>query len=192
LNPSGPAPGGFFVALLRRNYPVASSVVSKQQGLNNMATASRSVASSKRRVRRNTAEGINRRIDDQIARNVRYYSAHLDEIDKRLAELEDEWDIERMIEANAASLALAGTVLGLTTDKRFLVIPGIVAAFLLQHAVQGWCPPIPVLRRFGFRTADEINRERYALKALRGDFDGISDKKTPTTTANAALRAVQT
>jgi hypothetical protein len=62
----------------------------------------------------------------------------------------------------------------------------------LQHAVQGWCPPIPVLRRFGFRTADEINRERYALKALRGDFDGISDKKTPTTTANAALRAVQT
>jgi hypothetical protein len=156
-----------------------------------MATASRTVASSKRRVRRNTPEGINRRIDDQIARNVRFYSAHPDEIDKRLAELDDEWDIERMIEANAASLALAGTVLGLTADKRFLVLPGIVAAFLLQHAVQGWCPPIPILRRFGFRTADEINRERYALKALRGDFDGISDKKTPTTTANAALRAVQ-
>jgi hypothetical protein len=61
---------------------------------------------------------------------------------------------------------------------------------LLQHAVQGWCPPIPILRRLGFRTADEINRERYALKALRGDFDSIADKKTPVTSANAALRAV--
>jgi len=156
-----------------------------------MAASARTVASSKRRVRSNAADSINRRIDEQIARNVRYYSAHADEIDDRLSELDEEWDIERMIEANASSLALAGTVLGLTADKRFLILPGIVAAFLLQHAVQGWCPPIPILRRFGFRTADEINRERYALKALRGDFDGISDKKTPTTTANAALRAVQ-
>jgi len=27
-----------------------------------------------------------------------------------------------------------------------------------------------VLRRFGFRTASEIDHEWYALKALRGDF----------------------
>jgi hypothetical protein len=27
-----------------------------------------------------------------------------------------------------------------------------------------------VLRRLGVRTAGEINEERYALKALRGDF----------------------
>lgn len=42
--------------------------------------------------------------------------------------------------------------------------------FLLMHAVQGWCPPIPVLRRFGVRTTFEIDRERNALKALRGDY----------------------
>jgi len=42
-----------------------------------------------------------------------------------------------------------------------------VAAFLLQHAVQGWCPPLPVFRRLGVRTADEINDERVALKAVR-------------------------
>jgi hypothetical protein len=40
-----------------------------------------------------------------------------------------------------------------------------------MHAVQGWCPPVPVLRRLGFRTASEIDHERYALKALRGDFE---------------------
>jgi hypothetical protein len=35
---------------------------------------------------------------------------------------------------------------------------------------------LPVLRRLGIRTADEINKERYALKALRGDFKRLSPK----------------
>jgi hypothetical protein len=29
---------------------------------------------------------------------------------------------------------------------------------------------VPLFRRLGFRTASEIDEERYALKALRGDF----------------------
>jgi hypothetical protein len=29
------------------------------------------------------------------------------------------------------------------------------------------------LRRLGVRTREEIDRERYALKALAGDFEGI-------------------
>jgi hypothetical protein len=33
---------------------------------------------------------------------------------------------------------------------------------------------VPVFRRLGVRTAGEIDRERYALKALRGDFDRIA------------------
>ena len=155
-----------------------------------MPTSSRRIPTTRRRVRRNTAESINRRIDDQIERNVRYFSVHKGEIDRRLDELDQEWDIERMIECNASALALTGSVLAVTHDRRFLMLPMAVAGFLLQHAIQGWCPPIPILRRFGFRTADEINRERYALKALRGDFDSIGDKKTPTTSANAALKAV--
>jgi hypothetical protein len=155
------------------------------------ARAEQSIPPTRRRVRQNTAEAINRRIDDQIARNVRYFSAHPEAIDERLAELDEEWDIERMIEANAASLALAGTVLGARVNSRFLVLPALVTAFLLQHAVQGWCPPVPILRRFGFRTADEINTERYALKALRGDFDAVPEKSSPAGSANAALKAVR-
>ena len=46
-------------------------------------------------------------------------------------------------------------------------------SFLLQHALQGWCPPLPLFRRLGVRTAREIARERYALQALRGDFDDV-------------------
>jgi hypothetical protein len=149
------------------------------------------VPSTKQRVRRNTDASINRRIDDQLENAIRYYSVHLEDIDSRLKELDEEWDIERMIEANASTLALAGTVLGITADKRFLALPAIVTAFLLQHAIQGWCPPIPILRRLGFRTADEINRERYALKAVRGDFAGVGEGTTLNAIAGAVLKAVR-
>ena len=33
---------------------------------------------------------------------------------------------------------------------------------------------MPVFRRLGFRTATEIDHERYAIKALRGDFNNRS------------------
>jgi hypothetical protein len=70
-------------------------------------------------------------------------------------------------------VAFAGTFLAATVRKRWLVLPGLVGAFLFQHALQGWCPPVPVLRRLGYRTAREIETERVALKALRGDFGRI-------------------
>ena len=85
-------------------------------------------------------------------------------IERRLQELDHEWDIERAIEANAASIGLAGLALGVFVDRRFLALPAAVCAFLLQHALQGWCPPVPVLRRLGFRTQTEIETERAALK----------------------------
>src|SRR3954471_19127459 len=69
-------------------------------------------------------------------------------------------------------LALTGTLLGAFVDKR-LALPVAVTAFLLQHAVQGWCPPVPFFRKRGVRTMLEIDEERFALKALRGDFGPI-------------------
>ena len=91
-------------------------------------------------------------------------------IDERIAELEREWDIERTLEANAASVSLVGLALGVAVDRRFLMIPAAVGAFLLQHALQGWCPPLPILRRLGLRTSREIHDEIVALRILRGDF----------------------
>jgi hypothetical protein len=87
-----------------------------------------------------------------------------------LRELDEEWDIERVLETNASALAFVGSALGASVDQRWLAIPIVVGAFLFQHAIQGWCPPIPILRRMGFRTALEIEIERVALKTLRGDF----------------------
>jgi hypothetical protein len=145
------------------------------------------MTSTAERVPAHTSQEINRRIQRQIAQRVRHYANRPQEIPARLRELEEEWDIERAIEANAAALGFTGIMLGSLENRRWYLLPAAVTAFLFQHAVQGWCPPVPILRRLGFRTADEINQERSALKALRGDFDrvaGSADK------ADAALKAV--
>ena len=84
----------------------------------------------------------------------------------RIEALDREWDVERILEVNAPTLALTGLVLGVTVNKKWLLVPGIVLSFLLQHNLQGWCPPLPILRRLGVRTRGEIDREKYALKAV--------------------------
>jgi hypothetical protein len=90
-----------------------------------------------------------------------------------LRELEREWDIERWLETNASALAFVGVALG-WRDRRWLSLPAVVTAFLVQHALQGWCPPLAVFRRARVRTRREIDAEKYALKALRGDFSAIA------------------
>jgi hypothetical protein len=93
-----------------------------------------------------------------------------DAIAARLAELELEWDIERVLEANAVAVSVIGTGIGLARRRGLLRLnlPAAVAAFLVQHAVRGARPPVSLLRRWGFRMAEEIERERYALLALSG------------------------
>jgi hypothetical protein len=137
------------------------------------------------RVPAHTAADVNQRIQDETVERVQFLAANPGRIPQRLRELDEEWDIERAIEANASALAFTGVVLGATADRRWLILPALVTAFLFQHAVQGWCPPVPILRRLGFRTAHEIEQERHALKAIRGDFDEARNEP------QAALRAVE-
>ena len=142
------------------------------------------------RVPAHTADEINERIRQRTEENIALYgSAGPEAIDRRLRELDEEWDIERTLEANAATATLVGVGLGALVSRKFLLLPLAVGGFLLQHAVQGWCPPLPVFRRLGIRTQSEIDQERYALKSLRGDFDGVS--KENDSPANAAIEAVR-
>jgi hypothetical protein len=143
----------------------------------------------------NTPDRYNEAIRRQTEENVaRVAAAGPGAIGRRLAELDREWDIERTLEANAAGVSLVGLALGATVDRRFFLLPALVAGFLLQHAVQGWCPPVPFFRRQGCRTASEIDQERYALKALRGDFRNVSPTPVgdPGASGQTALRAVRT
>jgi hypothetical protein len=153
-----------------------------------MALAERLPATSTR-VERHTDPELNRSIKEWTdAEIVRLEGASPAEITERLRELDEEWDVERVLQTNAPILVLIGIALGARVDRRFLLLPAAVFTFFGQHALQGWCPPIPILRRLGVRTMREIERERYAIKALRGDFDRVP--KVDEATANERVRAV--
>ena len=133
------------------------------------------------RVVLHSAEWKTRRIEQEMERRLWYFINHPGGIDQRLRELDQEWDIERTLETNDSSLALVGLGLGATVNRKFYFMSALVMGFLLQHALQGWCPPVPLFRRLGIRTQSEIEQERYALKALRGDFGplGGQPEKSP-------------
>ena len=135
----------------------------------------------------------------------RFRRASLDAVDKRLRELDRERDLDQALEANGAALALVCVGLGVIS-KKWLVVPAIVCGFLLQHALQGWCPAVPLLRGLGYRTRAEIELERESMKSIRRHFsqakrradaptaDGIARpvpsvaRSPPTRSAGAAAR----
>ncbi|MDT8862203.1 DUF2892 domain-containing protein [Alkalihalobacillus sp. MEB130] len=91
--------------------------------------------------------------------------------------IDQEWDTERVLEASAASFVLLGTFLGFTSNRRWHLFSGVISYFLLQHSVRGWCPPLPLIRGSGIRTANDINEERNALKS----FYKLNNYKRPQT-----------
>lgn len=146
------------------------------------------IQDTKTRVSRHTSTRSNQQIRRETGESVlRAASGGVEAIEERLEELDREWDVERVLETNAATAVLVGAALGKLVHPRFYAVPAIVGGFLLQHALQGWCPPLPIFRRMGFRTADEINQERYALKTLRGDFTRIAGDGDP----SEAMRALE-
>lgn len=147
------------------------------------------VSETETQAEENAAEEINRRIRRELEARICYYAQRVEEIDARLDELDREWDIERLLQTNAGILSLAGLTFG-TMHRKWFILPALAAAFLVQQAVEGWCPPVSVFRRLGIRTNREINHERYALKALRGDFAGVlAEGAGPEERARRAIEA---
>lgn len=107
------------------------------------------------RIRENSPPRLNDRIAIGMQNRVRELSRMgTHRIAERIEKLEREWDLDR-----AALVALGA-------------VGAVVSGLGLIHALKGWSPAIsPTLRRLGFRSSDEIQAERYALKSLRGDFD---------------------
>jgi len=134
----------------------------------------RPVAQESDRVRCYTARAINRAIDIETDRSITRHAALSDQrIRQRIGQLDQEWDVERVLEVYAGALGLAGVLLAHQVDRKWLILPSVVLFFLIQHATQGWCPPLPALRRLGVRTRSEIDREKYTLMSLL-DAGGIS------------------
>ncbi len=112
----------------------------------------------------------NRSIEEQTERRVRYLAEHPHQIPRRLEEIEREWTTERVLTATAAGLIAIGAALGMTVDRRMFILPAVIAGMMLGHAVVGSSPLGMAFRELGFRSGRDIAREKFALKALRGDF----------------------
>jgi hypothetical protein len=135
------------------------------------------ITASAVRAQERTDPETNKTIENITEKTVeKYLPANKFRLSQRLVELDEEWDIERALELNASAVIIAGVLLGLFRQSRWLLVPLAVSGFLVQHALQGWCPPLEVFRRLGLRSSREIERERQALKALRGDYRNMPDR----------------
>lgn len=121
-----------------------------------------------KRVQFHTPACANRTIQARTARQIRELkTADAERLKARLLQLDREWDTERVLETNASILILSGLLLG-RKNRNWLFLSFGVSAFLLQHALQGWCPPFPVIRALGVRTPQEIESERADVLSILG------------------------
>ncbi|WP_394848452.1 DUF2892 domain-containing protein [Pendulispora brunnea] len=117
------------------------------------------------RVRAHTAPMVNVRIDRQTDGALRQARSSREHATARLAELDREWDIDRALMAFAGTVGGAAFLAGLFRNRKWFLLVGPQLAFLIAHAAIGWCPPVALFRRLGFRTRQEIDSERQALHA---------------------------
>ena len=116
------------------------------------------------KVKKVTSPAANKKITEKTQNNVVHYANETESvIQKRIEQLDKEWDMERLLALNASVLTITGVVLGSKVNKKWFWMPGVVASFLGMHAIQGWCPPVPLFRAFGVRTRMEIDKEKYGL-----------------------------
>lgn len=146
------------------------------------------MADTSTRVTEHTAQKVNWQLRHQSEANVLHCALRPEHIPHRLHDLDQEWDIERAIEANYAVVNMVGVALS-AVNRKWLLLPAIAGGFMIMHTVSGWCPPVPIFRRLGFRTAREIEKERLALLAIRGDFDKVYEAQDAQGKARRAMEA---
>jgi hypothetical protein len=144
-------------------------------------------------VRSHTPLVVNRRIDEHVEACVRYMSEKNDraEMSRYLEKLEREWDISRALSVGASAVSALGLLLGRRDGGSWRVLSAVATGLLLQHGLFGFGPMSGLLRLVGVRTRREIDLEKFAIKALRGDFERIPNDGGPLAKANAALVAAQ-
>jgi pimeloyl-ACP methyl ester carboxylesterase len=145
-------------------------------------------------VRSHAPDGVNKRIDERVERCVRHMAEQdRPEITRYLEKLEREWDLNRAVMVAGSMVSLLGLWLARRDGGGWRVLGGVAAGLVLQHGLTGFGPLAELVRAVGgIRTRKEIDLEKFALKALRGDFERIPrNDGGPLARANAALVAAQ-
>src|SRR5262245_53024133 len=126
------------------------------------------------------------RIHRDMQDRLQSYEGDRSEIGPRLSALDREWDLDRWFFLGAGAIVLGTGLAVLVRARRFTpAVPGGV--FLLARALFGWAPPLVVLRQLGVRSRQEIEHERVALRALRGDFGRPLDSQAAFEVAEAPV-----
>ena len=126
------------------------------------------------------SRAIDRRVEAAIGAQLRHCAGSRRRIEQRLRELDEEWDLESVLEAQASLVASLGTVVGAVVNRRLPSVPMSWSAALVRLAANRL--PLPAaLRRMGLRTSREIEIERLALRLLRGDLVShpVSSRRPP-------------
>ena len=117
------------------------------------------------------------RYDNKVRRqtecSLAYYVEHPHEVDDRLRELDDEWDTERLLDLNGSLAALGGLAISMFRGSKWIMFSAAMLGFGLQRTLTPTKAPLRLLRRLGIRTRQEIQEERLALMALRGDLQDV-------------------
>ncbi len=131
------------------------------------------------RIAQHTPLTLSEELQGRLHDSVRQYAgAPPALIERRLGELNREWDTDRLMETVCAGAVLLGIGLA-AVSYWWLLLAGAAAVSLFSHALFGWDPLLALYRRSGFRTSTEIDYERYALKGVRGDFQKLTGFTTP-------------
>jgi hypothetical protein len=111
------------------------------------------------RVREHSPEKFNQRIDRATQRRVlRAGGKSKAALSRHLEQLDEEWDMERVLQINASALALGGLLLGLFANRKFLILPCVVLPFFCST------PPGTGARRCLFFAVAGYERERKSMR----------------------------
>jgi hypothetical protein len=91
-------------------------------------------------------------------------------ITERLNQIDKEWSAGRMTKATIGLFIVAGLGLTALSNPWWLILPAFGGVFLLQYLFTNRSWLGATFREVGYRSGAEIDEERFALKALRGDF----------------------
>ena len=129
--------------------------------------------------------------------NIRFYgSLGKEGIDERISALEGEWDVERAVMVALSGAGVAGLIVGMVGSRIWRLLAWIALPLLFLFAQDKWKPSNGILKSLGLRSRKDILDEKYALKALRGDFRSVETEPEESAAEKAgnsarAMEAVQ-
>lgn len=91
-------------------------------------------------------------------------------IDERLAHLERTWTAGRASKASVGIMIVLGLFLGLTVNPYWLLLPLACGVILAEYLVRRQSVLGGLFRGLGLPSGADVEQEKLALKALRGDF----------------------